>query len=75
MFMDNTVLAITIAITGAYLIGSFPSGYIAGRLRKGVDIRKVGSRSTGAMNVFYKVGFVEGLLVLAADIAKGVAVP
>ena len=27
----------------------------------------------GAMNVFYKVGFVEGLLVLAADIGKGAA--
>lgn len=27
----------------------------------------------GAMNVFYKVGFIEGLLVLALDIGKGAA--
>jgi len=27
----------------------------------------------GAMNVFYQVGFAEGLLVLAADIGKGAA--
>lgn len=64
---------ITLAIICAYLIGSFPSGYIAGRVRKGIDIREVGSRNVGAMNVFYKVGFVAGVLVLAADIGKGAA--
>jgi glycerol-3-phosphate acyltransferase PlsY len=71
--MNNQILIIAIAIMCAYLIGSFPSAYIMGRLRKGVDIRKIGSRSMGAMNVFYQVGFVEGLIVLAVDIGKGVA--
>jgi len=33
----------------------------------------VGSKNVGAMNVFYKVGFAEGLLVLAMDIGKGAA--
>ena len=46
---------IILAIICAYLIGSFPSGYIASRVRKGIDIREVGSRNMGAMNVFYKV--------------------
>ena len=69
--MSSQIFIIAMAIIGAYLIGSFPSGYIMGRLRKGIDIRQVGSRSMGAMNVFYKVGFVEGMLVLAADIGKG----
>ena len=64
---------IAVAIICAYLIGSFPSAYIAGRLRKGIDIRQEGSRNMGAMNVFYKVGFAEGLLVLAVDIGKGAA--
>jgi len=71
--MAGEILYIAIAIICAYLIGSFPSAYITGRLRKGVDIREVGSRNVGAMNVFYKVGFVAGLLVLAADIGKGAA--
>ncbi|MFC1915508.1 glycerol-3-phosphate acyltransferase [Chloroflexota bacterium] len=71
--MSSQILFIIIAIICAYLIGSFPSGYIMGRLRKGIDIRDVGSRSMGAMNVFYKVGFAEGLLVLAIDIGKGAA--
>ena len=71
--MLNEPLAIAIAIIGAYLLGSIPSAYIAGRLRKGIDIREVGSRNVGAMNVFYKVGIVPGLLVLAVDIGKGAA--
>jgi len=71
--MSNQILFIAIAIIAAYIIGSFPTGYIVGRLRLGVDIRQIGSRSMGAMNVFYKVGFAWGLLVLAVDIGKGAA--
>ena len=71
--MINDVLFIVLALICAYLIGSFPSAYIITRLRKGIDIREVGSRNVGAMNVFYKVGFAEGLLVLAMDIGKGAA--
>ncbi len=68
-----TILFIILAIIFAYLIGSFPSAYIIGRLRKGIDIRQQGSRNMGAMNVFYTVGFSEGVTVLALDIAKGAA--
>lgn len=73
MLMPNEALSIAIAIIGSYLLGSIPSAYIAGRLRKGIDIREVGSRNMGAMNVFYKVGIVSGLSVLAVDIGKGAA--
>jgi len=68
-----TGVFIALAIIIAYVLGSIPMAYIVGRLRRGVDIRQVGSRNMGAMNVFYKVGFAEGLLVLAFDICKGVA--
>ena len=71
--MAGEILFIAIAMVCAYIIGSFPSAYIVARFRKGVDIREIGSRNMGAMNVFYKVGFAEGLLVLAADIGKGAA--
>ena len=59
-------LFIAIALICAYLIGSFPTAYIMARLRKGVDIRNIGNRNLGAMNVFYKIGFAEGLAVLAS---------
>lgn len=71
--MTGEIIYIAVAIVCAYLIGSFPSAYIVARLRKGIDIRKVGSRNMGAMNVFYQVGFWYGMLVLAMDIGKGAA--
>jgi len=64
---------IILALVAAYLLGSIPSAYIVGRLRKGTDIRQVGSRNMGAMNVFYNVGFGWGVLVLVLDIGKGAA--
>lgn len=67
-------LLITVVLICAYLIGSLPTGYLWARRRRGIDIRQVGSRSLGAMNVFYQVGFWDGLLVLAVDIGKGAAV-
>ena len=71
--MVNDAVAIAISIIGAYLLGSIPSAYIAGRLSKGVDIREVGSRNMGAMNVFYSVGAIQGLMVLLVDVGKGAA--
>lgn len=60
------------AILIAYLLGAFPAAYIMGRVRKGIDIREVGSRNMGAMNVIYQVGPVEGVTVIFLDIVKGV---
>jgi glycerol-3-phosphate acyltransferase PlsY len=64
--------AIVIAIVIGYLFGSFPAAYLAGRLRKGIDIREVGSRNMGAMNVFYQVGPLDAALVTLADLGKGI---
>ena len=69
--MDGILIALALVL--AYLLGSVPSAYIVGRLRKGTDIREVGSRNMGAMNVFYNVGFWWGILVLAMDVGKGSA--
>lgn len=63
----NTVIA---TITG-YLLGSIPFAYIAGRLKKGVDIRQVGGGNMGALNAMREIGRATGLAVLIADIAKG----
>jgi len=63
---------IFIAITVAYLLGSIPSAYLAGRLKKNIDIREVGSRNMGVLNVYYEVGLREAVLVLLADVGKGI---
>jgi glycerol-3-phosphate acyltransferase PlsY len=69
---NNIVIDIIIAIIIGYLFGSFPSAYLAGRLRKGIDIRKVGSKNMGAMNVYYEVGRPQAALVTLVDLGKGV---
>ncbi|MCE2700357.1 MAG: glycerol-3-phosphate 1-O-acyltransferase PlsY [Anabaena sp. 49633_E8] len=55
----------------AYLFGSFPTGYLAGKLLKGIDIREVGSGSTGATNVLRTLGKLPGAFVLLIDALKG----
>ena len=55
-----------------YLLGSFPSGLIAGRLVRGVDIRGYGSGKTGFTNVLRAAGLRAGAFVLVADVVKGV---
>ena len=55
----------------AYLLGSFPTGYMVGRWFKGVDIREVGDRYMGAKNVFLQVGLAAGVLVFLVDLGKG----
>ena len=60
------------AILVAYLMGSLPTGYIVGRMIKGIDIREHGSGSTGATNVLRTLGKGPGFLVLMIDTLKGV---
>ena len=55
-----------------YLLGSFPSGYLAGRIIKGVDIRSLGSGSTGATNVLRHIGKRAAITVFLIDVLKGI---
>jgi acyl phosphate:glycerol-3-phosphate acyltransferase len=55
----------------AYLLGSIPTGYLAGRYLKGIDIREHGSGSTGATNVLRTLGKGAAAGVLAIDLLKG----
>ncbi|WP_020696460.1 glycerol-3-phosphate 1-O-acyltransferase PlsY [Reyranella massiliensis] len=57
----------------AYLLGALPTGYLAGRLVAGIDIREHGSKSTGATNVLRTLGKGPALAVLLVDVAKGAA--
>ncbi len=55
----------------AYLLGSMPTGYLAGKLLGGIDIRAHGSGSTGATNVLRILGKWPALVVLLVDVLKG----
>ena len=55
----------------SYLIGSFPSGYLYAKKLKGIDLRNVGSGSTGATNVLRNIGKWPALIVFILDVLKG----
>jgi glycerol-3-phosphate acyltransferase PlsY len=70
MLVDIFYLNTAIILLGSYLIGAFPSAYIAGKL-KGIDIKRSGTRNVGGMNAITSVGIVYGVIVVLVDIGKG----
>ena len=52
-----------IALGIAYLAGSLPFAYLAGRLLKGIDLRTVGSGNLGATNVYRTLGAPAAVVV------------
>jgi glycerol-3-phosphate acyltransferase PlsY len=75
--LEVTSMAFWIAsiagVAAAYLLGSTPTGYLAGKLLKGIDIREHGSTSTGATNVLRNLGIWPFAVVLLIDVLKGAA--
>ena len=67
------ILTALLLLAIGYLLGSIPSGYLAGRWCKGIDLRELGSGSTGATNVLRQVGKGPALVVFVIDVAKGAA--
>ena len=65
------VLSYLVAIAIGYLLGSFPSGYVVGRLR-GIDVRQWGSGRLGGTNVLRATGPWAAILAVLGDVAKGV---
>lgn len=57
-----------------YLLGSIPTAYIVSRLRRGIDIRTIGSGNMGGANVIREIGTHEGVFVGLFDLAKGTGV-
>lgn len=66
------MLGISLSALVGYLLGSFPSGFIAGRIA-GIDVRQAGSGNIGATNVTRLLGKRVGYPVFALDFAKGAA--
>ena len=55
----------------AYLLGSIVGSLVVGRLRGGVDIRKLGSGNAGSTNALRTQGLAFGIWVIIIDVAKG----
>jgi glycerol-3-phosphate acyltransferase PlsY len=68
-----SLLTIVLLGVAGYVLGSLPWGYWLSRFVTGKDIREVGSRGTGAANVWRHAGFKMFFIVALLDIGKGSA--
>ncbi|MGH7643494.1 MAG: glycerol-3-phosphate acyltransferase [Candidatus Dormibacteria bacterium] len=62
---------VALATGAGYLLGSLPMGVMVGRLTAGVDVRKFGSRVSGATNVLRTAGPAAAAATFGLDSAKG----
>jgi glycerol-3-phosphate acyltransferase PlsY len=68
--MGSIHLPVVVAIVIAYVAGSIPSAYLAGKWR-GIDLRQHGSGNLGATNVVRVLGIRIGAVVFIVDTLKG----
>lgn len=60
-----------LVLLAAYLIGGIPFGYLLVKLKRGEDVRDMGSGNIGATNVLRTTGRALGFATLLLDIFKG----
>lgn len=65
------MMSIVLKAAAAYLLGSLIGGLIVGRLRGGVDIRRMGSGNAGGTNALRTQGKLFAFWVLVIDVGKG----
>jgi glycerol-3-phosphate acyltransferase PlsY len=71
--MNSDAVASAVAIVvGGYLLGAVPFGLLVAKRQAGIDLRRFGSGSTGATNVYRAVGWKASTVVIAADVAKAI---
>jgi glycerol-3-phosphate acyltransferase PlsY len=68
-----SLLVAALVILGAYLLGGVPTGLVLGRWLRGVDLRQIGSGSTGATNAARTLGWRISGVVFLVDVLKGAA--
>ncbi len=64
----NNWLIYSFLLLGSYLIGSFPTGYVLGKIIKNIDIREYGSGNTGFSNVYRLLGKKAAIVTLIVDV-------
>jgi glycerol-3-phosphate acyltransferase PlsY len=63
--------ALALLVVAAYLVGSFPSAYLAVKWARGIDIRQHGTGKVGAANVLRLTNKWLAVAVTVADVGKG----
>ena len=61
----------TFSAISFYIVGSFPTAYIFGYLKKKTDIRFLGTKNMGTLNAFKSIGPLYGIATFIIDFTKG----
>jgi len=64
----NEWIIYVLIIVGSYLVGSFPTGWILGKIMKNIDIRELGSGNTGFSNVYRLLGKGAATITIIVDV-------
>jgi len=67
-------IAFILLLVGAYLLGSMPTAYLAGRWWRGIDVRQYGSGNVGASNLVRLSAKWLAIVVTIVDLGKGILV-
>jgi len=65
------MISLGILLVLSYLLGSFPSSIVYGKVFRKVDVREHGSCNAGGTNAWRVLGWKIGLPVMLTDVAKG----
>lgn len=68
--MFQAILRAALLIVGAYLVGSIPGAYVAGRILKGIDLREYGSGTVSGSMVYEHVARWAIVPVALFDVGK-----
>lgn len=67
----QTMITLFLISLAGYLCGSFPTGYVAVKIKTGQDLRILGSGNVGATNAGRVLGRSWGIIVALVDMLKG----
>jgi len=65
-------VAFILLLVSAYLLGSMPTAYLAGRWGRGIDVRQYGSGNVGASNLVRLSAKWLAIVVIIVDLGKGI---
>ena len=66
-------MTIILALIIGYLLGAINPAYILGRILRGIDIRKKGTKNAGTSNAYVVLGLIPAIVTALFDLLKGVA--
>ncbi|MGI8847681.1 MAG: glycerol-3-phosphate acyltransferase [Candidatus Dormibacteria bacterium] len=70
-FDTYALVAPAIAFVASYLVGALPVAWLLARRERGIDLRRVGTGGTGALDALLSAGIRTAVLAVIVEVIKG----